>query len=69
MLPDGVTYTKGFVKYPEQVRRYLALTDGDGDGGGDLPSSPSTMIAERPQDRKTVDLTKNVHLFGILLFS
>ncbi|TKY58813.1 Actin-related protein 6 [Spatholobus suberectus] len=34
VLPDGVTYTKGFVKYPDQARRYLALREGG------LPSSP-----------------------------
>ncbi|XP_045790138.1 actin-related protein 6 [Trifolium pratense] len=54
VLPDGVNYTKGFVKYPEQATRYLV--DGD-DGGGDRE-----MIAQQqPQEnrQKLVDLTKN----------
>ncbi|KAG5034260.1 hypothetical protein JHK87_009170 [Glycine soja] len=62
VLPDGVTYTKGFVKYPDQAQRYLALRE-----GGLHSSSPVqaledvnfTEIAEHPENRKRVDLTKN----------
>lgn len=63
MLPDGVTHTKGFVKYPDQARRYLALRESG------LPSSLPveaeggmnySEIAEQPKDRKSVDLSKNV---------
>jgi len=63
VLPDGVTHTKGFVKYPDQARRYLALRESS------LPSSlpveadgvmNSSEIAEQPEDRKRVDLSKNV---------
>ena len=63
MLPDGVTYTKGFVKYPDQARSYLALTDGiggfppPGETKGDM-NRPD--IAELPEDRKRIDLSKNV---------
>ncbi|KAK7327725.1 hypothetical protein VNO77_21814 [Canavalia gladiata] len=62
VLPDGVTYTKGFVKYPDQARRYLALTEVG------LPSSPEVVtdgemsslgIAEQAEDRKRVDLSIN----------
>lgn len=62
VLPDGVMHTKGFVKYPDQAKRYLALREGG------LPSSPSVEAqggvncpetAEPPEDRKRVDLTKN----------
>lgn len=67
VLPDGVTHTKGFVKYPEQAHRYLTLTD-------DATSSPSETkenvnypeMSEKLEDRKRIDLTKNV--FCILLF-
>lgn len=57
MLPDGVTYMKGYVKYPDQARRYLSLMD-----GGGLPEEDMNHpeIAEQPEDRKRVDLTKNV---------
>ncbi|XP_057430288.1 actin-related protein 6 [Lotus japonicus] len=58
VLPDGVTYMKGFVKYPDQARRYLSLTDGG------LPSPLADVnipdIAEEHlQDTKKIDLTKN----------
>ncbi|XP_061338292.1 actin-related protein 6 isoform X2 [Gastrolobium bilobum] len=65
VLPDGVTYTKGFVKYPEKACQYLALRD----GGFPPPSIPPletrrdmncNEIVEQPEeDRKRVDLTKN----------
>jgi actin-related protein 6 len=68
VLPDGVTHTKGFVKDPDQARRYLSVT------GGDPPSefgSKGDMdhleVTERPEDRKRVDLTKNVQVFPISL--
>ncbi|KAK7348590.1 hypothetical protein VNO80_23151 [Phaseolus coccineus] len=62
VLPDGVTHTKGFVKYPDQARRYLALRESglpsslpvDAEGGMNY-----SEIAEQPEDRKSVDLSKN----------
>ncbi|KAK4284243.1 hypothetical protein QN277_001102 [Acacia crassicarpa] len=60
VLPDGVTHTKGFVKYPDQVHRYHSLAD-------DAPLAPTetkedmnnTEMTEKPEDRRRVDLTKN----------
>ncbi|KAG8372702.1 hypothetical protein BUALT_Bualt12G0094200 [Buddleja alternifolia] len=54
VLPDGVTYMKGFVKDPGEAKRYLALDD-------EAASSPAgeTDFTNKPQDRRTVDLTKN----------
>ncbi|OIV97207.1 hypothetical protein TanjilG_15272 [Lupinus angustifolius] len=58
VLPDGVTHMKGFVKYPEQAHRYLSLADG---GLSRPPEGDMNCLefAERPEERKTVDLTKN----------
>ncbi|KAE9608356.1 putative Actin family, folylpolyglutamate synthetase [Lupinus albus] len=58
VLPDGVTHMKGFVKYPEQARRYLSLAD----GGLSHPLEEDMNcleFAQHPEERKTVDLTKN----------
>lgn len=62
MLPDGVTYTKGFVKYPDQAQRYLALREGDLHSSSPVQAQEDvnfTEIAEHPENRKRVDLTKN----------
>ncbi|XP_052199836.1 actin-related protein 6 [Diospyros lotus] len=60
VLPDGVTHMKGFVKDPDEAKRYLSLEDG---------STPSelktkeemddTEDAEKTKGRRTIDLTKN----------
>ncbi|GLT26226.1 hypothetical protein SLA2020_013080 [Shorea laevis] len=60
VLPDGVSHTKGFVKDSEAAQRYLALTDG-------VPRRPvdarkemdQTEAAEKSEDRRRIDLTKN----------
>ncbi|KAF5725837.1 actin-related protein 6-like isoform X1 [Tripterygium wilfordii] len=56
VLPDGVNHTKGFIKDPEEARRYT-LTDG---------APPRSAEAEKDMDltgkseeRKRTDLTKN----------
>lgn len=70
MLPDGVTHTKGYVKDPEQARRYLSVTDVDGDSPAELGSKEGMdhfEITEKPEDRKRVDLTKNVPVYPISL--
>ncbi|CAL0320096.1 unnamed protein product [Lupinus luteus] len=58
VLPDGITHMKGFVKYPEQARRYLSLAD---DGLSRPPEGDMNCLefAEHPAERKAVDLTKN----------
>ncbi|KAL2655430.1 hypothetical protein AAZV13_04G066000 [Glycine max] len=63
VLPDGVTYTKGFVKYPDQAQRYLALREGGLHSSSPVQAQEDvnfTEIAEHPENRKRVDLTKNV---------
>ncbi|KAL2479627.1 Actin-related protein 6 [Abeliophyllum distichum] len=60
VLPDGVTYTKGYVKDPDEAKRYLTLDD-------KVPSSRSGENdyieqqdpTEKNQERRTVDLSKN----------
>lgn len=60
MLPDGITHTKGFVKDPDEANRYLSL----GDGASVLSErkdDPNQLgVIEKPEDRRTVDLSKNV---------
>lgn len=62
VLPDGITYMKGFVKDPNEAGRYRTL-----DGG----APPSTVtkedmdqheVTEKPEDRRRIDLTKTVRL-------
>ncbi|KAK4420294.1 Actin-related protein 6 [Sesamum alatum] len=60
VLPDGVTYMKGFVKDPNEANRYLAVDARN-------PSSPAgekeyveqQVVNDKPQDRRSIDLTKN----------
>lgn len=62
MLPDGVTYTKGYLKDPDESKRYFTLDD-------EVPSShrgendymEQQDPTDKNQDRRTVDLTKNVN--------
>ncbi|MED6137387.1 Actin- protein 6 [Stylosanthes scabra] len=63
VLPDGITYTRGFVKHPERIHNYLALKAGNG-GFPPVPEETKENInhlemAELPQDRNRVDLSKN----------
>ena len=70
MLPDGVTHTKGYVKDPDQARRYLSVTDVDGDPPAEFGSKEGMdhfEITEKPEDRKRVDLSKNVPVYPISL--
>lgn len=61
MLPDGITYTKGFVKDPKEAKRYLSLTDGaSGPQIGKMEETDQQEVKEKPEDRTRVDLTKNV---------
>ncbi|CAA3001064.1 actin-related 6 [Olea europaea subsp. europaea] len=60
VLPDGVTYTKGYLKDPDESKRYFTLDD-------EVPSShrgendyiEQQDPTDKNQDRRTVDLTKN----------
>ena len=65
MLPDGVTHTKGFVKDPEQAKRYLSVTHGD--TSSQLEANKKEMdqleVTERSENRKReVDFSKNVSI-------
>ncbi|KAL5697952.1 peptidylprolyl isomerase [Ranunculus cassubicifolius] len=54
VLPDGITHTKGFIKDPEEAKRYHTLSE-------ESPTPlPVTNEKTTPQeDRKKIDLTKN----------
>ncbi|RZC73489.1 hypothetical protein C5167_048969 [Papaver somniferum] len=58
VLPDGIEHMKGFVKDPDQAKRYLTLEDG-------LPLETNEDMnhplsnKEKAEERKKVDLTKN----------
>lgn len=60
VLPDGITYMKGFVKDPDEAKRHVSSDDG-------APFSPAGEkdyivcqdVAEKRQDRRNIDLSKN----------
>ncbi|CAL5186827.1 unnamed protein product [Lathyrus oleraceus] len=56
VLPDGVSHTKGFVKYPEQANRYL-------DDGKEMKENvydhEEVLQQQHENNRQKVDLTKN----------
>lgn len=54
VLPDGVTHTKGFVKDPDEAKKYLTV------GDGAYLETRKDMDRTEIMDRKKVDLTKNV---------
>lgn len=62
MLPDGITHMKGFVKDPNEAKRYLALDEekapSSPEGGHDYVDDSS----DNPQQRKNIDLTKTVYI-------
>lgn len=62
MLPDGITHTKGFVKDPEEARRYLSLADGDSSNQqeGKNEADHVEITERKKEDKNKVDLTKNV---------
>ncbi|KAG6741007.1 hypothetical protein POTOM_056491 [Populus tomentosa] len=53
VLPDGVTHTKGFVKDPDEAKKYLTVDDGA------YLETRKDMDRTEIMDRKKVDLTKN----------
>lgn len=61
VLPDGVTHTRGYVKDPEEVNRYLNQEEGV--SKSQQPNKHNDVCledTENTDDRKKVDLTKNV---------
>lgn len=70
ILPDGITYKKGFVKDLDEARRYCSLPV---DGESDRKDGDSDM--NKFEDRKKPELSQNVTsrvfvtcqmLFGII---
>ncbi|ERN14358.1 actin-related protein 6 [Amborella trichopoda] len=65
VLPDGVTYTKGFVKDIEEAQRYLTLDDGISAVQSEVVEEDCESLSsdeETPEDRTRIDLTKNEEL-------
>ena len=70
MLPDGVTHTQGYVKDPEEAKRYLAV--GDGDSVEEVAKKMEVdrvEVADKVEERKKIDLSKNVSLLLILFLN
>lgn len=62
MLPDGITHMKGFVKDPNEAKRYVALDD-DGALSSSAAGKDYVELQDRsdnPQERRNTDLTKTV---------
>ncbi|KAL3642960.1 Actin-related protein 6 [Castilleja foliolosa] len=53
VLPDGITYTKGFVKDPSEANRYLVLND----GASSSPAGEKHHV-ERSQEQRSIDAKK-----------
>lgn len=70
MLPDGVTYTKGFVKDPAEADRYLTLSDGATGQHTETMETDQQEHEEKPGNKNKIDLTKNVksHLSKKLIY-
>ena len=69
MLPDGVTHTQGYVKDPEEAKRYLAV--GDGDSVQEVAKKMDVdrgEVADKLEDRKKIDLSKNVSVLSFVFF-
>lgn len=62
MLPDGVTYTKGFVKDPAEADRYRTLSDGATGLHTEKMETDQQEHGEKLENKNKIDLTKNVWL-------
>ena len=60
VLPDGITHTKGFVKDLVEAERYLNLEDEASAFSAKRDDSNRPEVIEKPEDRRTIDLSKNV---------
>ncbi|GER37056.1 actin-related family protein, partial [Striga asiatica] len=58
VLPDGITYTKGFVKDPNEANRYQASKDGTSPAG-EKHYVDTQHVIDRTREHKSIDLTKN----------
>ncbi|KAL8149742.1 actin-related protein 6 [Apium graveolens] len=59
VLPDGVTYTKGFVKDPAEADRYLTLYDGATGKHTERMETDEQEHEEKLENKNKIDLTKN----------
>lgn len=60
VLPDGITHTKGFVKDPEEAKRYQVLYDhAKPPKKRNKDDAEHLDITEAPEERKKADLSKN----------
>lgn len=55
MLPDGITFTKGFVKDPDEAQRYLNLVSLE-----KKDDSSQLEVTGKAEGKRTIDLSKNV---------
>lgn len=55
MLPDGITFTKGFVKDPDEAQRYLNLVSLE-----KKDDSSQLEVSGKAEEKRTIDLSKNV---------
>lgn len=60
VLPDGVNHTKGFVKDPEEAKRYLKLMNGSDSSALGAQNRNKPDDVEMLEDRKKTDPAKNV---------
>lgn len=60
MLPDGVTYTKGFVKDPAEADRYLTLYNGATGQYTEKMETDQQEHEEKLENKNKIDLSKNV---------
>ncbi|KAL7137738.1 hypothetical protein ABFS83_10G112800 [Erythranthe nasuta] len=54
VLPDGITYMKGFVKDPNEANRYQTLNLDH----GETDYMERQVVNDKPQDKRNIDLTK-----------
>ncbi|WOH01026.1 hypothetical protein DCAR_0520404 [Daucus carota subsp. sativus] len=59
VLPDGVTYTKGFVKDPAEADRYRTLSDGATGLHTEKMETDQQEHEEKLENKNKIDLTKN----------
>ncbi|KAK4772714.1 hypothetical protein SAY86_014489 [Trapa natans] len=59
VLPDGVTHVKGFVKDPEEAKRFTTLLNGSDSSPPGVQNHDRPQAAEKLEGRKRTDPTKN----------
>ncbi|XP_043813652.1 actin-related protein 6 isoform X2 [Manihot esculenta] len=59
VLPDGITHTKGFVKDPDEAKRYLTMTGGVSPSLETKKGIDQPEVSDKLEERKRTDLSKN----------